>query len=80
MKLYRACSIVEGFSGEEHSDEDTIEAMQSLIDRGMVWQLQGFYGRLAMESATPVSAHSSRNTMPSYTKTRIVLTNYSIVN
>jgi hypothetical protein len=37
--------IVEGVY---ETDEDTVlEAWQSLIDSGMVWTLQGFYGRTA---------------------------------
>ena len=37
--------IVEGVY---ETDEDTVlEAWQSLIDSGVVWMLQGFYGRTA---------------------------------
>lgn len=32
---------------EDTTYEDQIEAVQSLIDSGLVWQLQGAYGRLA---------------------------------
>lgn len=40
-----ACMIVEGVY---ETDEDTVlEAWQSLIDSGVVWMLQGFYGRTA---------------------------------
>jgi hypothetical protein len=42
---YKACSIVEGFSDEEHSPEDHILAWASLIKSGACWSLQGFYGR-----------------------------------
>ena len=44
---YRACSIVEGFSGEDHSEEERLEAWQYLIDTGACWTLQGWYGRTA---------------------------------
>lgn len=30
------------------SDERYIECFQLLIDDGIVWELQGFYGRIAM--------------------------------
>lgn len=40
-----ACMIIEGVF---EADEDTVlEAWQSLIDSGVVWTLQGFYGRTA---------------------------------
>jgi len=47
MDSYTACSIIEGFDGQNHTQDEVIEAVQSLIDSGVVWQLQGFYGRLA---------------------------------
>lgn len=49
MDTYRACSIVEGFSGEEHTRDEHIEAWQHLIDTGACWSLQGWYGRTAMD-------------------------------
>ena len=49
MDSYTACSIIEGFDGEPHTEKEVIEAVQSLIDSGLVWQLQGFYGRLAVQ-------------------------------
>lgn len=60
MNTYVACSIIEGFSGEAHSEEDIIEAVQSLIDSGMVWQLQGFYGRLANALIQAGECHAKR--------------------
>ena len=45
LDTYTACSIVEGFDGLEHTDEEIIEAWQALIDSGAAWSLQGWYGR-----------------------------------
>lgn len=47
MDTYLAVSIIEGFSGEDHSEDQIIEAWQALIDSGLVWRLQGSYGRTA---------------------------------
>ena len=49
MNTYTACSIIEGFDGEEHTEEEVIEAFQALIDSGAAWSLQGFYGRTASD-------------------------------
>lgn len=47
MTTYEACACVEGFDGEEHSQEEIIAAWQFLIDTGACWTLQGWYGRTA---------------------------------
>jgi len=47
MTSYDACAAIEGFDGEEHTEEEIIEAFQYLIDCGDAWKLQGFYGRTA---------------------------------
>jgi len=45
MDTFTACMIVEGIEpAEEH---EILEAWQYLIDTGVVWTLQGFYGRTA---------------------------------
>jgi hypothetical protein len=47
VELYDACGIIEGFDGEDHTEEEIIEAWQYLIDTGAAWTLQGYYGRSA---------------------------------
>lgn len=46
MNTFEACATIEEFDGAT-TDEQKIEAFQSLIDSGVVWGLQGFYGRTA---------------------------------
>jgi hypothetical protein len=47
MDNYTATGIAEGFI--EADDEDqVVEAWQHLINTGLCWQLQGFFGRTAM--------------------------------
>lgn len=45
--IYDACAVVEGFDGEDHTEEEVLAAWQYLVDTGMAWKLQGFYGRTA---------------------------------
>lgn len=45
MTSYDACAAIEGFDGQEHTEDEIIEAFQFLIDCGDAWTLQGFYGR-----------------------------------
>jgi len=40
---------VEGFDGEEPTEEELNEAWQYLIDTGLCWKLQGWYGRCAQD-------------------------------
>jgi hypothetical protein len=46
MDTYTAVGIAEGFV-EAESEEQVIEAWQYLIDTGLAWQLQGWFGRTA---------------------------------
>jgi len=43
---YRAMGLAEGFIECDDADE-IIEAWQHLIDTGLAWQLQGWFGRTA---------------------------------
>ena len=48
MNAYLAVGIAEGFE-EAESQEQYVEAWQYLIDTGMAWRLQGWFGRAARE-------------------------------
>jgi hypothetical protein len=48
MDNYTATGIAEGFIDCE-SEDQYIQAWQHLIDTGLVWQLQGFFGRTARQ-------------------------------
>lgn len=47
MNNYTAVSIAEGFCDHEPTKQETIEAWQHLIDTGLAWTLQGWFGRQA---------------------------------
>ena len=47
MTPYEACEICEGFDGRDHTEEELVEAWQYLVDTGLAWSLQGWYGRTA---------------------------------
>jgi hypothetical protein len=46
MDTFTAIGIAEGFI-EAESQEQVIDAWQYLIDTGLAWQLQGWFGRTA---------------------------------
>lgn len=46
MDTFTATMIAEGAEQAE-SEEQLIEAWQTLIDTGLCWRLQGFFGRQA---------------------------------
>ncbi len=46
MDTFTAVGIAEGFIDPESQDQ-AIEAWQTLIDTGLAWRLQGWFGRTA---------------------------------
>ena len=46
MTKYEAVGLAEGFI-EAESEEQVINAWQYLVDTGLAWKLQGFFGRTA---------------------------------
>jgi hypothetical protein len=40
--------FITAYEAGETDEQETIEGFQRLIDSGIVWQLQGSYGRMAM--------------------------------
>jgi hypothetical protein len=47
----------------ELSDDDTVVLFQELIDSGLVWRLQGSYGRMAATLLEHGLCHEARHTV-----------------
>jgi len=47
MNTFDAVKLIE--TNDDASEEEYIAAMQHLIDTAVIWNLQGSYGRLAVE-------------------------------
>ena len=47
LSSYNAVGLAEGFV--EGTEEEVLEAWQYLVDTGLAWQLQGWFGRTASD-------------------------------
>jgi len=47
LSSYDAVGLAEGFV--EGTEEEVLEAWQYLVDTGLAWQLQGWFGRAASD-------------------------------
>jgi hypothetical protein len=47
LSSYDAVGLAEGFV--EGTEEEVLEAWQYLVDTGLAWQLQGWFGRTASD-------------------------------
>jgi len=56
---FEAINIAEGYVKAE-SEEQHIAAWQQLIDTGLAWSLQGWFGRQAMAMIEDGVCHKSR--------------------
>jgi hypothetical protein len=56
LDVYGAIEVIEN-PDETTTRDDVVEAMQLLIDRGIVWSLQGFYGRAANDMIRSGECH-----------------------
>jgi hypothetical protein len=58
MTPYEATGLAEGFI-EAESEEQVLEAWQYLIDSGLAWSLQGWFGRTAVDLIEEGRCHPS---------------------
>jgi hypothetical protein len=53
-------SFVMAYEGGELDDDETVDGFQHLLDSGLVWQLQGHYGRTAAALLQAGMIHDKR--------------------
>lgn len=61
LDTYTAVGLAEGFI-EAENEEQVVEAWQHLIDTGVVWTLQGWFGRRARDLINIGVCHGPQGT------------------
>jgi hypothetical protein len=59
MDSFSAIQICEGL--QDASEEETLNAWQHLVDTGLAWQLQGSFGRMAINLIDEGLIHHENN-------------------
>jgi hypothetical protein len=57
METFDSVGFIMDFESGQCTNEEIIEGFQHLIDTGLVWQLQGSYGRMAEALITKGLCH-----------------------
>lgn len=63
--MYDTLTKMIEFEQDGLPEDELIELFQHLVDNGMAWSLQGFYGRIAValiESGDVITSRSQRDT------------------
>ena len=65
MDTFRAIELAEGFGDPAETEQEIIDGWQYLLDTGLCWQLQGWYGRTVTDlinaGIITRSAHNEAN-------------------
>jgi hypothetical protein len=61
-KAFDTVGFIMAYEGGELDDEATVEGFQHLIDDGLVWRLQGTYGRMAVRLIEQGFCHPASTT------------------
>lgn len=66
-KPFNICGFITRYEGGESDEQEIIEGFQAMIDSGVVWSLQGCYGRTAVNfirSGRCIDTHNAITVLP----------------